>query len=157
PQIKNGQEFLKRYDEVFDDSIVKIIVNSSAAKDWSPVGWRGIMLSRGIVWLDYDGKLIAVNYQSKAEFNKKEELIKQEKSQLHESLKEFKTPIHILETSKYRVRIDDLGNGNYRYASWPLNSRMSDKPEIIIEHGEFKFDGSGGNYIITFKNGEYVY
>jgi len=157
PSVKDGQEFLKRYNEIFDDKLTKMIVNSKPAKDWSAVGWRGIMLFNGEVWLDYDGRLIAVNYQSQTEQKKKEELIALEKSNLHESIRKFKKPVHILETVKYRIRIDDLGEYNYRYASWPLKSKISDKPDIIIENGECKFDGSGGNHSFVFKNGDYVY
>jgi hypothetical protein len=38
---------LKRFDEVFDDALLKNIVNSDIEKDWDDVGWRGIMMSRG--------------------------------------------------------------------------------------------------------------
>jgi hypothetical protein len=120
PEIKSKEEFLKRYNEVFDDSLTQMIVNSDPNKDWSPVGWRGIMLFNGELWLDYDGRLIGVNYQSKFEKNEFAELIKIEKRDLYESLREFAQPICVLETSKYRIRIDDLGNWNYRYAAWPL-------------------------------------
>ena len=157
PQIKNSQEFLKRYNEVFDDNLTNMIVNSKLSTDWSAVGWRGIMLLNGEVWLDYDGRLIAVNYQSKYEEKRVYELIKLEKSNLHKSLVKFKNPVHILETSKYRIRIDDLGKGNYRYASWPLKSKMTDKPDVVIEKGEYKPDGSGGNHSFIFKNKEYTY
>lgn len=149
-------EFLKRYTEVFDDSLTKMIVNSDPAKDWSAVGWRGIMLFNGELWLDYDGRLIAVR-QSTFEKSELEELIKTEKKALHVSIREFKQPICILETSKYRVRIDDLGNWNYRYAAWPLNSKMSDKPAMVLENGEFVPEGSGGNHSYKFKNSEYSY
>jgi hypothetical protein len=157
PQIKTREEFLKRYNEVFDENLIKMIVNSKPNKDWAAVGWRGIMLFHGDVWLDYDGKLIAVNYQSAVESKKKEELIAIEKSHLHESIKEYKSPIHILETTKYKIRIDDLGDYNYRYCSWLKNSKMSDKPDIIIEKGEFKPDGSGGNHSYVFKRGGFIY
>lgn len=157
PQIKNRQEFLKRYNEVFDDKLIKMIVNSNPATDWSAAGWRGIMLFRGDVWLDYNGKLISVPYQSKYEAKKKEELISLEKRKLHQSIKKFKRPICILETTKYRIRIDDLGKGNFRYASWPLRSKMSDKPDIVIQNGEQKPEGSGGNCSYDFRSGEYTY
>lgn len=157
PQIKNSQEFLNRYNEIFDDKLTKMIINSKPSTDWSAVGWRGIMLFNGEVWLDYDGRLLAINYQSKYEEKNVSELIKLEKRNLHESLIKFKNPVHILETTKYRIRIDDLGGSNYRYASWPLKSKMIDKPDIVIEKGEYKPDGSGGNHSFLFKNGEYTY
>ena len=155
--IKNEQEFLLRYNEIFDDTLTKIIVDSKPSGDWAAVGWRGIMLLNGEVWLDYDGRLIAVNYQSQAEAQKRVELIDLDRRQLNESIKQFKEPVLILETTKYRIRIDDMGEGSYRYASWTLNSKMSEKPDIIIFKGEYKADGSGGNHSFIFHNGEYIY
>jgi hypothetical protein len=157
PSIKNEQEFLVRYNEVFDDTLTKTIVDSKPSSDWSAVGRRGIMLLNGEVWLDYDGRLIAVNYQSHAEAKKRVELIDIDRSQLNESLKQFKEPVLILETIKYRIRIDDMGEGFYRYASWKLESKMNEKPDIIIFKGEYKPDGSGGNHSFIFHNGEYTY
>lgn len=156
PSIKNRQEFLKRYNEVFDDSLTKMIINSRPS-DWSEVGWRGIMLLDGDLWLDYDGRLLGINYQSKAERKKREDLIKADKSTLHESVNAFKEPICLLETKQYRVRIDDLGESNYRFASWHINAKMSTRPDIIIEKGQFIPEGSGGNCRYEFKNGNYIY
>lgn len=34
---------------------------------------------------------------------------------------------------------------------------MSDKPDLIIEKGEYIPEGSGGNGRYEFKNGEYTY
>jgi len=157
PSIKNKEDFLKRFQEVFDDKLTQTIVNSNPIKDWSSVGWRGIMLLDGEVWLDDDGRLLGVNYQSEIESKKRDELIKQDKSQLYMSLKDFKAPIHILETTKYRIRIDDMGNNNYRYSSWKLDHKMSEKPDIVILNGEFVSEGNGGNHSFVFTNGEYKY
>ncbi|MEP7127717.1 MAG: hypothetical protein ABI729_02565 [Chitinophagales bacterium] len=134
-----------------------MIVNSKPSRDWSAVGWRGIMLFNGEVWLDDDGRLFAVNYQSPFEAKMKAELIDLEKSQLDESIRDFKEPVLIMETANHRIRIDDIGEGNYRFASWPLESQISDKPDIVIQHGDYKPDGSGGNHSFEFRNGEYLY
>jgi len=157
PEIKNKQEFLKRYSEVFDDNLTQMIVNSKPSEDWSEMGWQGIMLKDGEIWLDDNGSLTRVNYQSAIERKMKAKLVAGEKSGLHPSIKTFKGPVCILETKKYRIRIDDMGDGNYRYASWLLSAKMSDKPDMIIEKGEFIADGSGGNHTYEFKNDGYVY
>lgn len=157
PSIKNQNEFLKRYRDVFDDSLVTLISRSTPDKDWTVMGWRGIMFKNGMVWLDEDGRLISVNYQSFTESKQKAALLLAEKSKLHESIRVFAEPVCVLETKKYRIRIDDLGNNNYRYASWPLQAEMSSKPDIIIANGKFEADGSGGNHSITFTNNGYRY
>jgi hypothetical protein len=157
PPIKNKQEFAKRYREVFDDELTKKIINSKALTDWSDVGWRGIMLLNGELWLDTDGKLIAVNHQSKLETKEQAKLINTDKGKLHPSISNFKQPVSVFETAQYRVRIDDLGNNNYRYASWPIKSKMSDKPSLVLTKGKWIPDGSGGNHNYQFKSGDYTY
>jgi len=157
PPVKNREEFLKRYNEIFDDSLVNIIITSMPEEDWKEVGWRGIMLQRGLLWLDIKGRLTAVNYQSSIEKQQRAELIDQQRNLLHPSLKAFKQPACLMETKKFRIRIDDMGNGNYRYASWELHNKQSDKPDLIIENGTFIPEGTGGNYHYDFKNDGYIY
>jgi hypothetical protein len=156
PAIKDKQEFVKRYAEIFDEPLKQLIVNSKPTTDWTEVGWRGIMLGSGDVWIDPDGRLYGVNYQSKSEEKKRTEIVENERKTLHPSLLKYKEPVCILETKKFRIRIDDLGD-NYRYASWPINKTMSEKPDLVLEEGEIVREGTGGNHHFTFKNGEYTY
>jgi len=157
PNVKNKADFIKKYDQIFDVTLKNEIIKSNPAKDWSEVGWRGIMLNQGTLWIDTDGKIISINYQSQAEKNLSNKLISAEKAKLHPSIAKFKAPEYILETSKFRIRIDDLGNNNYRYASWSLKQKMSEKPDLVITNGKWIPDGSGGNSYFDFKNGDYLY
>jgi len=71
PDIKSREEMLAHFDEVFDEEILAIIANSGA-DNWSAMGWRGIMLNDGLLWLDDSAKFIrAINYSSSAEQRKK--------------------------------------------------------------------------------------
>lgn len=157
PNVKNKADFIKKYDQIFDMTLKNEIIKSNPAKDWSEVGWRGIMLNQGTLWIDTDGKIISINYQSQAEKNLSNKLIAAEKAKLHPSIAKFKAPEYILETSKFRIRIDDLGNNNYRYASWSLKQKMSEKPDLVITNGKWIPDGSGGNSYFDFKKGDYLY
>lgn len=159
PEIKDKKEFLKRFDEVFDSKLIATIIKSNPSKedDWSAVGYRGIMLDKGSLWLDYDSKLLAVNYQSDIEAEKLAKLVALEKLGLHPSINKFVKPVSILLTKKYKIRIDDMGTGNYRYSSWKRAAKIRDKPDLIIMNGKFVSEGSGGNHHYTFKNGKYVY
>ncbi len=155
--IDNEIEFEKRYNEIFDDSLKNKIISSNIGTDWSTVGWRGIMLNNGDLWLDYDGRLLSINYQSGFERDKRIELIENDKISIHESLKDFKEPILIIETKKFKIRIDKLNNTKYRYASWSIDSKMSEKPDLIIKDGNWIPEGSGGNHRYEFINGNYKY
>lgn len=157
PDIKDKTEMLQRYKEVFDDDLIQKIIKSNPTKDWSAVGWRGIMLDNGELWLDYDGSLLAVNHQSAWEAKKRKKLIEADRSRLHPSIQKYVEPICLLKTKKFLIRIDELENYNYRYASWPVNKSMSDQPDIVISKGELIIEGSGGNHSYKFKNGPYTY
>jgi hypothetical protein len=157
PAIKNKADFLKRYNDIFDVTLKNEIIKSNPAKDWSQMGWRGIMLNQGSIWIDEDGRLTTINYQSKTEAVLKNKLIANEKGKLHPSIAKFNEPEYVLETSKFKIRIDNLGNENYRYASWSAKQSMSEKPDLVIINGKWFQDGTGGNEHFEFKKGNYIY
>ena len=115
------------------------------------------MFDHGVLWLDYYGKLIAVNYQSEVERNKSEKLIESDKILIHSTLRHFEQPKLLLETEKFRIRIDELSNGAFRYASWSIKSTINEKPELVIESGNWMPEGNGGNNKYEFINGDYIY
>ena len=155
--IKDEKDFIKNYKQLFDSDLENKIINSDLNADWSTVGWRGIMFNNGDLWLDYGGNLIALNYQTKVEVDIEDKLIAQDKDGVYKTLKNFERPVLILETSKFRIRIDELKDHKYRYASWTIASKMTDKPSLILYNGTFIAEGSGGNHKYVFKNGKYSY
>lgn len=157
PPIMNKQEFLKRYNEIFDYNLKLLICNSNINSDWTVIGYQGISYGNGDIWFDFDGKLITLNYISLAERIKKDHIIQVIKKQIHSSLSNFIQPLHIMETQKFRIRIDDMGNSKYRYASWSINKKMTEKPDLIIENGIVDFEGNGGNQSYIFNNSGYKY
>lgn len=157
PPVKTKSDFVKRFDEIFDNHLKNEILSSTIKDNWSEVGWRGIMLNQGTLWLDYDGSLIAINYQTIYEKELLSSIISAQKKKLHESIKKFSKSILELETEKYKIRIDEISESNYRYSAWSKDKEMSDKPNIIIQNGKLEVDGSGGNHRYIFKNKEYTY
>lgn len=157
PSVKNQSELLSRFDQIFDTTFVNKIVNSDPEKDWSRTGWRGIAFSHGILWLDSDGQIWSVRYESDSENAIRENLINEQKKELHESINSFKKPILEWRTKSFYIRIDDVGDNNYRYASWSINKSTSEKPDLVLLNGQVTFEGSGGNHYYSFKSGDYVY
>ena len=155
--IKNKQDFLERYEDLFDSKLQQEIIYSNPLTDWESMGWHGTMFQNGTLWIDSDGKLTSLNYQSDKESQLREKIIETERKSLHESIQTYEQPILIMETSTDKIRIDDLGNGNYRYASWKLDSKKNDKPNLILTNGSFSPDGSGGNHAYIFTNGNFKY
>jgi len=157
PDIIDKADFVKRYEELFDSTLKNEITTSSPEKDWSDMGLRGIMLNHGSIWMDVDGRLTAVNYQSKFEIDLKNKLIASQKKELDSSIAFFWKPICILETAKFKIRIDNLGNNNYRYVSWSIDKKMTEKPDLIIYRGELVVEGIGGNHQYEFIKDNYKY
>ncbi len=155
--IKNKHMLIARFDEVFDKAFVEKITTSNIRHDWQMMGWRGIMFDSGKLWLDFDGSIWAVPYESEAEKTRREALIAKQKQRLHESLREFTQPILTWKTKKHLIRIDELAENQYRYAAWDITQTMADEPRIVITNGTLSFDGSGGNHFYTFMNNGYRY
>lgn len=63
----------------------------------------------------------------------------------------------LLQTTKYKIKIDNLGNNNYTYTAWPASSSMNETPNIVIKGGKWVKQGSGGNHSYEFTNGVYKY
>ncbi len=157
PAIKTPAEMLTRFDEVFDDAILKSIASSRVGQDWQTMGWRGIMLGSGEVWMDFEGKVIGIHHQTARAAKLKGELIARQKSDLHPSVREYKSPELMWQTEKFTIRIDELGDSRYRYASWAKGKALSDKPDLVLKHGTVRVDGTGGNHTYQFKSGPYRY
>ncbi|WP_083243810.1 hypothetical protein [Aeromonas sp. DNP9] len=157
PAIKTPAEMLTRFDEVFDDAILKSIATSQVGQDWQTMGWRGIMLGSGEVWMDFDGKVIGINHQTAQAAKLKAELIARQKRDLHPSVREYKSPELMWQTEKFTIRIDELDDGHYRYASWARGKTLADKPDLVLKNGTVRVEGTGGNHTYLFTSGPYRY
>ena len=80
---------------------------------------------------------------------------------LHISLKEYESLQYYFVTKDYRVRVDRLDNGSYRYASWRRSKQTDTKPDLVItggkcdeEKGCYLFENDGYYYRVTTTEGE---
>lgn len=153
--VKDKNDFIQRFDDIFDKELIDHIAKSKT-NDWSEAGWRGIMLDNGTIWIDDNGKITTVNYQSPKEKKLLANAILADKNQLPKSLQNFDKPLYLIFTKNYKIRIDKKYEGVYRYSAWKIKTQKSD-PDIIIENGVLEFRGSGGNHTIAFKNNNYSY
>ncbi|MDR2933779.1 MAG: hypothetical protein LBU68_00655 [Rickettsiales bacterium] len=174
PPVKDKDDCISRYADIFDDKLKTAITTSNSDEDWGEVGWRGIMYERtdiypvpGAMWFDgvaetsdapLTGKITAINYQSDKEKELQKELIEKDRNSIYKSLSDFESNSVILDTDKFIIRIDNMNDWiAKRYASWSKPKTMADEPDIIISNGYKNFDGSGGNNYYIFKNGKYIY
>jgi len=157
PPVIDSVDFLNRFSEIFDKTLLDQIKGSKIPDDWSHVGWRGIMLHNGVLWLEDGGGLKAVNYQSKFETTIRNSLIEKDRSALHSTMRDYSEPICIVETEAYRIRVDKFKDGTFRYLSWKKNSDVGSIPNLQISGGTLTFDGSGGNHRYIFATGDFRY
>ena len=61
--ITTKTDFIERFDEYFDESLSDKIANSTL-DDWSMMGWRGIMFDSGLIWMEEDGSIRSINYET---------------------------------------------------------------------------------------------
>ncbi|MCL2800317.1 MAG: hypothetical protein FWD28_00980 [Treponema sp.] len=87
-----------------------------------------------------------------------ENIILEQKINLHESLIGFEELRLLCETETYIIRIDLLNNGNYRMVLWTIDKTQYESPDLVLVNGERIFDGSGGNhyYIFDLDNVKYI-
>jgi hypothetical protein len=152
--IKNRTDFLEQYDSILTPTIVSKITNSDLEKDWSTVGWRGILGPD--VYMDYSGTILRLP-ESKREKQFQVDQKIAEKNTLHSSINEFNNNVFSIKTRKFIVRIDELNDGSLRYASWSINQILAEKPSLVLFNGKRIFEGSGGNNYIQFTNKNIVY
>jgi hypothetical protein len=150
-EIRNEAELLEHWDLVFDDELVSKIANSKIS-DWSKVGWRGVMLENGVVWLDEESKkIITTNYTTKKGQQVFDEFTADIKKTLHPSVSEYRKNKMDLVSAKYRLRMDWLDDKVLRFALWESGQDISSKPQVFIESEEWRYDGSCAYFYATFR------
>ncbi|MCP3922283.1 MAG: hypothetical protein GY714_06835 [Desulfobacterales bacterium] len=155
PDIKTEEELLIRYKEVFDPRITGLVIRSSLRRDWKAKGTRGITMKNGMLWLDYNGKVIKINHQTKLGKRKKQKIIQQSKRLLHSSIRKFVSPVTTWKTRNFKIRIDKMGGNKFRYVAWANSKERIDKPTLILRNGKASKGGAGVFYV--FKTDTYIY
>lgn len=163
PDIENKEDFINNYEMLFDSEL-KQAISDSKIEDWEEVGWRGIMLYSGMLWLSEDGRLKATNYYTDKAREYVAKWYENDKNTIYEPLRKYDENIGIFKTDTKLVRIDRINtdeyyNSQYRLALWTKDGKMSDKPEILISDGKVAYLGSANNTEYHFKSGnsEYVF
>jgi len=151
--IKDKRELLIKFNQIFDVNAMNEIANSSIQKEWSMMGYKGIMFKNGLVWLNNEGKIIRWGYITDIE----KTMLQSDKHRLHSSVQEYVKNILSINTQKWHIRIDKITDLSYRYAAWENNKLLSQKPDVVFYDGERIYEGSAGNGYFLFKSGPYEY
>lgn len=157
PNINNKNEFILFYQTLFDDELKQKITHTSYNLDNTIDKYTGFGILSGFIWLDGDGKIIAINYKSDQELMLKNKLHVENENKIHSSVKDWKANILMCKTEKFLIRIDLLDDESIRYISWSNTKDISTKPDLILSNGTTEYHGSMGGVTYSFKNGIWTY
>ncbi len=78
---------------------------------------------------------------------------------LHPRLHTYKRIVYLCTSNSHHIRIDDMGQGIYRYASWPRNTLFVAAPSLIVFGKETNITDKDGlvNHVLSFSNDGYEY
>lgn len=158
PPIKNEEQFVSRFEFIFDESLMDAIANSDSSFDWVYGGGIGGLWMRNYgLSVSYEkGILYSKRTLSELEKKEKEKLIEDERKLIHPSLKSFIEPVIVWKLEKNLIRIDKLPKNKYRLALWPRNLTQKDKPSLILI-SDLSVEGSARIKSYNFQNGIHKY
>lgn len=118
--------------------------------------------TNGDIWVSLPNGYKEIHHFDGYKYELKE-VVYNERIPLYENLRNFKSNVVILDFSPFVIRIDEMPNGNYRYASWH-EKEMSEKPNLVINNSlcekkveEVDYGMYSEKIEYTFTNGEYQY
>lgn len=148
PDIQNKTDFVQHHERVFDNQFKEAILTSTPS-DW--IEHLGdVMLFYGLLWLNKDGKVIAVNTVSPKEREYIQKWHENDKATIHDSLKQYNKNVYVFKTDTKLGRIDQINaddddNDRFRLSVWEKNKDMATQPDLTIMNGEVKYFGSAHN------------
>lgn len=156
PKIETKEQLRIQFDELLDKSFIDAISNSEY-KDWDVFKGKGlIMFLNGELWIDFNGKIKYLTYQSEKEKKHFEEIVTRQKKLIHPSINQFEKPenVFLIDTSKFRIDLVSSSDGNiYRLSAWNKSTLMNKEPLLIIDSGTFIPE----EYTIRFTHDKYYY
>jgi hypothetical protein len=159
PNISSTQEFIA-YAPLLFDAAFKIKLSSYKDSDifehhflYGLVGGK----FNGDIWINDDGKIVAINTHSAKEEALQQRLTKEIQNRIYQTVKEWKRNLIVCETDKFLIRVDIMEDDEFRYVSWSKPKKINDKPDLIVFKGVQDFQGTMGGVSYTFKNDGYYY
>ncbi len=156
--INNEQEFVARYDELFDRAIIDSLIENPDR--WQTMGWRGIMYNNGEIWFDYDGTLTAINWETELAAELLRKGIAREYEMVHPDVSSsVKLPVLAFKTQddKWIGRIDGVAAERHaadvQLALYKSGTPLEGKPDYLLR-GRLDIQGSAHNMYYFFQGDE---
>jgi|WetSurMetagenome_2_1015567.scaffolds.fasta_scaffold258519_1 hypothetical protein len=157
PDIENKESFLRYCPTLFDDNFKQKLINAKFTPDNTISRDDDFGLLYGYIWLNKNGEIIALNYNSDKELLTQKKLTDETRSLIHPSVKNWKKNMMVCKSDKFIIRIDLMDDLTLRYASWSIPKSISDKPDLVLFNGTEEFHGTRGGVTYTFQNSKWKY
>lgn len=155
PEIRDRDDFLARYDLLFDKDIEEEIASTRA---WDEIGWRGIACNNGwMLWGDtYENKFIVSSFNTHTDAYMKalQEEVDRQRERVHPSLRDYDRPLVVARTDTLIFRVDRMRQGGLRLAFWKDGKSMTDRPDYVNNDGFRSQEGSLGYPDWLFVSGK---
>ncbi|MEO6524101.1 MAG: hypothetical protein ABIN91_20620 [Mucilaginibacter sp.] len=159
PDIQTPEQFVSNYTMLFDAAFKKKLQHYRDTIIFEHNGAYGLVggLFDGDLWMNDDGKLTGINYDSKQQIQKRSQLTKHIQSQTYLTVNSWKRNIIVGKSDKLLIRVDLMSNNSIRYVSWSKGKSIADKPDLILLNGKEEAQGTMGGWTWTFKSGDWIY
>ena len=149
--ITKAEDFVAHWDEFFDAATTKELLDGKAEQ----YGWRGIALDNGRVWFG-QGHVVSIFTETAAGKQALANAKLAESKTLYPSVRGYTKVAFVCSTSTLNVRTQYHGK-DLRYFAWKQKAAYSTKPDIELHGGTYDPQGTGGNFILSFKNRGFSY
>jgi hypothetical protein len=158
PDIATSEQFVAYYSTIFDAKFKRLLSQYDDSYIFQRHGNFGLVGGpfSGELWLDYDGEIMTINYESDKETRLRTELTESIKAQSHPSVRDWIENEIVCRSKNLLIRIDSTDKG-LRYASWSKGRTIADKPDLILYNGNRESQGTLGGWTWTFTNGKWTY
>lgn len=110
PPIRNKEEMLRRFDELFSPDHSRQIAESAPTRDWELHMMYGVFFKGFSMHTGHDGRIAGVGLNTEAEKRLMARILSHQKKTLHPSLAKF-DGVHLeWQTRSYRLRVDYIGD-----------------------------------------------
>jgi hypothetical protein len=158
PDILSKDEFKAYYSILIDSAFKKKLSSFNESvifEHYDNYGLVGDKFS-GDICINEKGKILSFNYSSKAEQKLQEKITKEIQAQIYPGVNQWKENILVCENEKYLIRIDYTNEG-LRLVAWAVGKKISEKPDLLLKHGDEEARGTQGGFTYTFNDEKWAY
>lgn len=96
-------------------------------------------------------------YKTNGRIELENKLLLNDRNNLYESLRNFKSNIGSYVSKTYNIRLDKMNDNSVRCIFWNKHQTQSEEPMFTLLNGNEYSEGSIGNKYIIFKNNSKIY